>query len=130
MQKKGRPMSRAASSSGRTAAEANNDKGTDRCGRRVPLDRRMFFFGDDDLEGEASILDISTNGCRATSLTEVKVDTSLKLSIFLQDQPWPLRVEEAVVRWVDGLLFGLEFVGIRPAQRERLRAIIMKSGKY
>lgn len=121
-------MSRAASFSDRTAPESNKDKRTDRCGRRIPLDRRMFFFGDDDLEGEASLLDISTNGCRATSLTEVKVDSVLKVSIFLSDQPWPLRVEEAVVRWVDGEVFGLEFVGIRPAQRERLRGIVMKSG--
>jgi hypothetical protein len=38
-----------------------------------------------------------------------------------------LRIDEAVVRWIDGQMFGLEFVGIRPAQRERLRAIIMKA---
>ena len=87
----------------------------------------MFFFGEDELEGEATILDISTNGCRATSLTEVRVGLSLKLSLFLQDQQWPLRIDEALVRWVDGQTFGLELVGIRPAQRERLRAFIMKS---
>jgi hypothetical protein len=38
-----------------------------------------------------------------------------------------VRVDEAVVRWVEGQSFGLEFVGIRPAQRERLRAIVMKA---
>ena len=32
----------------------------------------------------------------------------------------------ALVRWVDGQNFGLEFTGIRPAQRERLRSILMK----
>ena len=31
------------------------------------------------------------------------------------------------VRWVSGGMFGLEFTGIRPAQRERVRAIIMKA---
>ena len=65
------------------------------------------------------MLDISTNGCRATSSTEIKPGLSLKLSIFLQDQQWPVRIDEAVVRWVEGQSFGLEFVGIRPAQRER-----------
>jgi len=115
------------SSSDRTGGRPIDADGSERRGRRLPLNRRLFFFGDDEFEGEASILDISTNGCRGTSLTEVKVGTSLKLSLFLLDQPWPLRIEEALVRWVDGQSFGLEFVGIRPAQRERLRALIMKS---
>jgi hypothetical protein len=99
----------------------------ERRGRRLTMSRRLFFFGDEEFEGEATILDVSTNGCKATSLTEVKVGISLKLSLFLQDQQWPLRIDQAVVRWVDGQCFGLEFVGIRPAQRERLRSMLMKA---
>ena len=99
----------------------------ERRGRRLTMNRRLFFFGDEEFEGEATILDISTNGCKATSLTEVKVGLSLKLSLFLQDQQWPLRIDQAVVRWVDGQCFGLEFIGIRPAQRERLRSMLMKA---
>jgi hypothetical protein len=49
----------------------------------------------------------------------------LRLSIFLGDQKWPLRIDQAIVRWVGGQNFGLEFIGIRSAQRERLRAMIM-----
>jgi hypothetical protein len=98
----------------------------ERRGRRLTLNRRLFFFGENEFEGEATVLDISTNGCKATSLTEVKVGISLKLSLFLQDQQWPLRIDHAVVRWVDGQTFGMEFTGIRPAQRERLRTILMK----
>lgn len=91
------------------------------------MNRRVFFFGDSDFEGEATLLDISTNGCRVTSLTEVQQGQSLKLSIFLQDVEWPLRIDHAIVRWVDGQSFGMEFTGIRPAQRERLRSILMKA---
>ena len=98
----------------------------ERRGRRLRVNRRLFFFGEDELEGEATILDLSTGGCQATSVTEVKVGATLKLSLFLQDQPWPLRIDESVVRWVRGESFGLEFTGIRPAQRERLRALVMK----
>ena len=101
--------------------------GAERRGRRMEIERRLFFFGEDDFEGEATVLDLSTHGCRVTSLTEVTVGQSLKLSLFLQDQQWPLRIEEAIVRWVEGQSFGLEFAGIRPAQRERLRALIMKA---
>lgn len=99
----------------------------DRRGRRLKVNHRLFFFGEDEFEGEATILDISAGGCQATSSTEVKVGMLLKLSMFLEDQPWPVRVDESVVRWVNGETFGLEFTGIRPAQRERLRAIVMKS---
>lgn len=99
----------------------------DRHGRRIRLTSRLFFFGDEDLEGEATVLDVSTTGCRAPSRIDVKVGTVLKLSLFLSDYKWPLRVEQSVVRWVDGERFGLEFIAIQPAQRERLRALIMKS---
>lgn len=101
-------------------------EGQERRGRRVKISHRLFFFGEDDFEGEATILDISTGGCRVSSVTEVKVGMILKLSLFLQDQPWPLRIDESIVRWVRAPTFGLEFLGVRPAQRERLRAILMK----
>ena len=99
----------------------------ERRGRRLRLSCRLFFFGEDDFEGEATILDLSTGGCQATSPSEVQVGTTLRLSLFLQDQEWPLRIDEALVRWVKGPMFGLEFTKIRPAQRERVRAIIMKA---
>jgi hypothetical protein len=107
-------------------SQPENPQPFERRGRRLAMNRRLFFFGDGEFEGEATLLDISTNGCRATSLTEVKVGLTLKLSVFLQDQQWPLRIDHAVVRWVDGQCFGMEFTGIRPAQRERLRTMLMK----
>ncbi|HLZ34815.1 MAG TPA: PilZ domain-containing protein [Nitrospira sp.] len=120
-------MDAGGSSSNRASNQSGDAASQERRGRRVAINRRLFFFGDDEQEGEASIVDLSTHGCRVTSLTQVKLGQSLKLSIFLQDQQWPLRIDEAVVRWIDGEMFGLEFVGIRPAQRERLRAIVMKA---
>lgn len=99
----------------------------DRRGRRLELSCRMFFFGEDDFEGEATLLDLSTSGCKASSAIELHKGMLLKLSLFLPDHRWPLRVEEAIVRWVEGSACGLEFTSIRLAQRERLRALIMKS---
>jgi PilZ domain len=97
----------------------------ERRGRRLSLSCRLFFFGEHDFEGEATIIDLSTHGCQATSLTHLQVGMVLRLSLFLHDQKWPLRIDEALVRWVKGPNFGLEFTGIRSAQRERVRAIIM-----
>jgi hypothetical protein len=115
------------SSSIRSGNPAEDPNVPERRGRRVAMNCRLFFFGDDELEGEASLLDISTHGCRATSLIQVSAGLTLKLTVFLQDQKWPLRIDAALVRWVDGQTFGLEFVGIRPAQRERLRTLVMKT---
>jgi hypothetical protein len=98
-----------------------------RRGRRISLSCRLFFFGEDDFDGEATILGLSTNGCQATSLTEVQVGMVLCLSLFLHDQKWPVRIDKALVRWVKGTNFGLEFTGIRSAQRERVRSIVMKA---
>ena len=104
-------------------ADANQQ---DRRGRRLALSCRLFFFGDDDFEGEAKVLDVSTNGCSAESSIDVTIGMILKLSLFLPDFKWPLRVDQAIVRWIDGKQFGLEFTSIRLAQRERLRNLIMK----
>lgn len=97
----------------------------DRRGRRIIMNCRLFFFGEDEFEGEARLLDLSTSGCKAESQIPLQVGAKLKLSIFLPDQGWPLRVDLGVIRWVTGLVFGLEFLTIRPAQRERLRALVM-----
>lgn len=108
---------------------ASDHKATmaERRGRRLSLSCRLFFFGEEDFEGEATVLDLSTNGCQATSLIPVQVGMVLRLSLFLHDHQWPLRIDEAVVQWVEGANFGLEFTGIRSAQRERVRTIIMKA---
>lgn len=100
---------------------------TERRGRRLNLSCRLFLLGEENFEEEATILDLSTNGCQATSLAEMQVGMVLHLSLFLQDQEWPVRIEEALVRWVKGEYFGLEFTKMMPAQRERVRALIMKA---
>jgi c-di-GMP-binding flagellar brake protein YcgR len=113
--------------SNRALASDHETAMAERRGRRLKLSCRLFFFGEDDFEGEATLLDLSTGGCQATSLIPVQVGMALRLSLFLHDQKWPLRIDEALVRWVDGARFGLEFTGIRPVQRERIRAIVMNA---
>jgi PilZ domain len=86
----------------------------------------VFFFGDDDYEGEGKLLDISTSGCRISSDETLAVGTGLKLSLFLKDHQWPMRIDEAIVRWAKVDTYGIEFTSIRLAQRERIRALVMK----
>ena len=98
----------------------------ERQARRLALSCRVFFFGDDEYEGEGKVLDISTSGCRISSDETLSVGTVLKLSLFLNDHEWPLRIDEAIVRWAKEGTYGIEFISIRLAQRERIRAMVMK----
>ena len=112
---------------GSPADRRDDSTAKDRRGRRRNLACRLFFFGDDDFEGEGAVLDVSTTGCRASSSINLEPGKILKLSLFLPDHKWPLRVDQAIVRWVNGQEFGVEFTSIRLAQRERLRALLMKA---
>lgn len=108
-------------------SDPTGDHQKDRRGRRILLSCRLFFFGDDEFEGEATLLDISASGCRASSSIPLTTGTILRLSLFLPDHQWPLRINQAIVRWIDNREFGLEFIDITMAQRERLRALVMKA---
>ena len=107
--------------------EAVDDLHKDRRGRRIPFSCRLFFFGEDEFEGEAHLLDLSASGCRARSSIPVEVGMTLRLSLFLHDHQWPQQINKAIVRWIDKEEFGLEFVSITMAQRERLRTLVMNA---
>lgn len=95
--------------------------------RRVGVNCRLFFFGEDDFEGEALLLDLSSTGCMARSMEPLQVGRKLKLSLFLPDgYTWPVRVEEAVVRWIRDCECGMEFLSIRPPHLLRIQHLIMK----
>ncbi len=96
----------------------------DRRGRRVKVDCRLFLFGEDDFEVEAKALDLSAGGCSGECPVPLSVGTELRLSIFLKDHRWPIRVDGAVVRWVFEKRFGLEFFQIRPTVQDRIRQYI------
>ena len=55
------------------------------------LGLRLFFFGDDDFEGEAQVVDLSFSGCMARSMEPLMQGKRLKLSLFLPDgHAWPV----------------------------------------
>ena len=100
----------------------------DRRRPRLALVSRLFFFDEEGFEGEATLLDVSTGGCRVSTVEAIERGKIFNLSLFLPDHhTWPLRTEDAIVRWVLGRQFGLEFTTLRTAQRDRLRAILMQA---
>lgn len=91
--------------------------------RRVEL-RCILRFSSGEIEGEGTITNISTSGCRAES--DINMAEGLDVQVFIQlpNQSSPVKVERAAVRWVSGNAFGLNFILFFPSEQSRLRTFI------
>lgn len=91
--------------------------------RRVEL-RCTLKFSSGEIEGDATITNISTSGCRAES--DINMAEGLDVQVMLQvpNQPLPVKVERASVRWVSGNAFGLSFILFFPSERARLHTFL------
>lgn len=88
---------------------------------------RIGFSGIEiSVKGEGTIADLSKSGCRVESDARLEKGVELKLELFLPDYSWPMKVDRAVVRWIKGRSFGVEFLSLQSAQRDRLVRFIMK----
>jgi CheY-like chemotaxis protein len=105
------------------------DKAPARKARRVLVHCRLLMSGENIASAEGQVLDLSTAGCKAESSAALSKGMELTIKLMLPDHEWELKIERAVVRWVEGRTFGLEFLGIRPAQRERMRLFLAKVDK-
>ena len=72
------------------------------------------------------ITDLSKGGCCVESGTLAPKGMELRVSLFMPDFTWPMKVERAVVRWVKRTTFGVEFLSVQSSHRERLNRFIMK----
>lgn len=71
-------------------------------------------------EGQGRTLDISRGGCKVQSPIRVTPGMRFECRLYVPGLDWPLRVDEAVVRWADGEVFGMEFVRLRPEEQAKL----------
>jgi hypothetical protein len=57
-------------------------------------------------------------------------NSSFECRIYAPGLSWPLRIDEAQVRWVQGKTFGLQFVAMQPDERAKLKQVIadLKAG--
>jgi hypothetical protein len=93
--------------------------------RRVEL-RCTLGFSSGEVEGDATITNISTSGCRAESDINVAEGLDIQVLIQLPNQSPPVKIERASVRWVSGIAFGLNFILFFPSERARLRTFLEK----
>lgn len=80
-------------------------------------------------EGQGWTLDISAGGCKIESETPVEQGVTMECRLHIPGLDWPLRVDEAIVRWVDGKMFGIGFIRIAPTELEKLQTILAHLGK-
>ena len=83
-------------------------------------------FSSGEVEGDATVTNISTAGCRAESDINMAEGLDVQVLLHLPDQSPPVRVERASVRWVSGRAFGLSFILFFPSERARLCTFIEK----
>ena len=73
---------------------------------------------------EATVLNLSAQGCAMTTEKIPEVSTYLSLRIDPVNGAAPIDIELAGVRWIADYRCGLEFIRISPDSMERLRSFM------
>ena len=81
-------------------------------------------FSGGQREGQGRTLDLSTGGCKIESDFPVVVGASFECRIYVPGLDWPLRIDEARVRWVKANIFGIQFTKIQPDEEIKLKRVI------
>jgi hypothetical protein len=81
-------------------------------------------FAGDVLAGQGAITNLSVGGCSIESQIPLPTQSVVGLKIQLPDSQWPLEVDQAVVRWVRGHTFGLEFQALSEPDTTRLQQLL------
>jgi hypothetical protein len=75
-------------------------------------------------EGQGRTLDLSAGGCMIETDLSVVVGASFECRIYVPGLDWPLRIDEAQVRWVKANTFGIQFMKIQPIEEAKLKQVI------
>jgi hypothetical protein len=86
---------------------------------------RSTFSGSHD-EGNGRTLDLSIGGCKIESETVVGQGDKFECRLHVPDLDWPIMIDEATIRWVEGKTFGMAFTRIREGEQNKIRALISK----
>jgi hypothetical protein len=81
-------------------------------------------FSGGQREGQGRTLDLSTGGCKIETDLPVVVGASFECRIYVPGLDWPLRIDEAQVRWVTAGTFGIQFTKIQPDEEAKLKQVI------
>jgi len=94
-----------------------------RRGPRFEARGSVTFEGEGHV-GSGKIFNVSSWGCGVESLADVRPGIYVGVSLSLPDQPNPVEVELAAVRWSARRRFGVEFLSISQPSRARLEQFL------
>jgi len=94
--------------------------------RQLPRFTAQFrsTFSGGQREGQGRTLDLSTGGCKIETDLPVVAGESFECRIYVPELDWPLRIDEAQVRWVKARTFGIQFTKIQPDEAAKLKRVI------
>ena len=78
----------------------------------------------DGIAGEGMIEYLSLSGSYIIGKTSVSVGMALALQMFVPGDPEPVLIDRAIVKWVNGSGFGVDFDTSQPQMAERITTII------
>ena len=76
------------------------------------------------IAGEGIIKDLSLSGSYITGNVTVSVGVALALQIFVPGDPVALLIDRAIVKWVKGSEFGVDFNTLQPKAVEQITTVI------
>lgn len=86
---------------------------------------RSTFSGSRN-EGNGRTLDLSIGGCRIESETVVTQGETFECRLHIPDLDWPIMIDEATIRWVEGKTFGVAFTRIKSGEQDKISALIKR----
>ncbi len=83
-------------------------------------------FSEDYVIGDGRVFNLSLHGCKLFGDTNMKAGQQLGLLLFLpgEDMPFRIRINLAVVRWVEDGEVGLDFVAMEHEAEAHLQAYL------
>lgn len=85
--------------------------------------RRLVDYRHAGGQGQGMLMDFSQQGCRITGTPPFPCGTRLRLQLWLPDRSDPVKIEQAVVRWVANDQFGMSFLDVPRDARARLELV-------
>lgn len=81
-------------------------------------------FREGEQTDQATVLNISLQGCALTAERLPKAQSYLSLQVDMLNGTDPVLIELAAVRWVSGYQCGVEFIRMAPEMATRLRSFV------
>ena len=80
----------------------------------------------DKFRHKGSVCDLSAKGCRVESLIHPFTGMQVSIILHVPDEPSPLTIENAAIRWCGKNGIGIEFLSVTKPEQERLGRLIKR----